>query len=354
MRPMKYVTVALTLLGAFSQACSATDRGESTRKEPATAVPSASASAPDTEINPRLLRRYQPIREGSFGSPSAALVALGQALFNDPRLSLASDVSCRSCHDLGKGGVDGEKTSRGHKGKRGERNAPTVLNAAGHFAQFWDGRAATVEEQAKGPILNADEMAMPSGDAVVRRLKAIAGYRALFQQAFPDSAEPITYDGVGQAIGAFERRLVTPGRWDRYLEGDKNALTAREREGLKTFLNVGCMVCHTGPLLGASTFERVGVVEPWPNQGNPGRMKLSGAATERMSFKVPSLRNVAETAPYFHDGSGATLEQAVQMMGRHQLGIELTDDEVGAIAAWLRSLSGPVDPNLVLVPSLPR
>lgn len=212
---------------------------------------------------------------------------------------------------------------------------------------------ATVEDQAKGPILNPDEMAMPSGDAVVARLQGIPGYVERFGRVFKDPAHPITFDRVGTAIGAFERRLSTPGRWDKYLEGDENALTLKEREGLRTFLNSGCMVCHTGPLLGGATFERVGVVEPWPNQKDPGRMKITASAADRMSFKVPSLRNVGETAPYFHDGSGATLEEAVKMMGRHQLGLELGADEVDSIATWLRSLTSDLPPDLSAKPALP-
>jgi cytochrome c peroxidase len=280
-------------------------------------------------------------------------IALGRMLYFDKRLSKNQDVSCNSCHQLDAYGVDGEATSLGDKGQRGGRNSPTVYHAAGYFAQFWDGRATDVEQQAKGPILNPKEMAMPSPEAVVARLNGIGGYREVFKKAFPDAAEPITYDNVGVAIGAFERRLVTPSRWDQYLTGDKNALHDDELEGLKVFTNVGCMVCHTGEFLGGTSYQRVGAVEPWPNQGDRGREALTKNAADRMMFKVPTLRNIHKTAPYFHDGSAKTLDQAVRMMGKHQLGLELSDNEVTAIVAWLGSLTGELPKAYIAAPVLP-
>ena len=324
--------------------------------------PSAGSAGPvarggdaDGNINPRLLRRFQPLTTaGSDASKNEPLVDLGHKLYFDPRLSKNDEVSCASCHDLAHGGVDGLPTSVGYGKQRGDRNAPTVLNAAGAFSQFWDGRSGTIEEQALGPILNPKEMGMPSGAAVVTRLRGIAGYAPLFKAAFPNEATSMTFDNVGRAIGAYERGLSTPGRWDSFLAGDKNALTAKEKDGLRTFLNVGCMVCHTGPLLGGATFERVGVVEPWPNQKDPGRMAVTHSAGDRMMFKVPTLRNVAKTAPYFHDGSGATLRDAVRLMGKHQLGLELTVVEVDAIATWLGALDGEVPAALAARPELPQ
>jgi cytochrome c peroxidase len=233
------------------------------------------------------------------------------------------------------------------------RNAPTVYNAAGSFVQFWDGRAPNVEEQAKGPLLNPTEMAFGDPEEVLRKLRSIAGYAPLFEKAFPNESGPMTFDNVGRAIGAFERGLVTTGRWDRYLAGEREALTRPEREGLRVFLNVGCMVCHTGQLLGGSMFEKVGVVEPWPNQSDRGRAAVTHATSDVMVFKVPTLRNVAETAPYFHDGSVARLEEAVRMMGRHQLGLELNDAEINAICTWLRSLTGEIPRAYVAKPKLP-
>lgn len=223
----------------------------------------------------------------------------------------------------------------------GRRNSPTVLNAAGNFKQFWDGRASTVEEQAGGPILNPGEMGMPSEQAVEAKLRRSGAYDADFRTAFPDDAEPITFANITRAIGAFERTLFVRGRLDEFLEGKADALTPLETKGLKTFLNLGCMVCHTGPNAGGLTFERLGVVEPWPNTSDLGRYEVTHADADRMVFRVPTLRNVAKTGPYFHDGSVETLDEAVRRMGKHQLGIDLSDDEVTAIVAWLGTLSGP-------------
>jgi cytochrome c peroxidase len=258
--------------------------------------------------------------------------------------------SCNSCHDLEAYGVDGARTSTGNGGARGTRNAPTVYNAAGFVAQFWDGRAATVEEQAKGPILNSSEMAMRSPAEVMTRVSGIPGYEADFKQAFSGDPDPMTFDNLANAIGAFERKLVTPGRWDRFLDGDTAQLSPEEKAGLKTFLNVGCMVCHTGPFLGGSMFAKVGLVEPWPNQVDMGRFEVTKDARDKMYFKVPTLRNIEKTAPYFHDGSGATLEDAVKMMGQHQLGIELSPEETGSIVTWLRCLTGELPKNTIARP----
>ena len=297
-----------------------------------------------TRINPRLLRRFQPLEAlAPEADPVlSARVDLGRALFYETKLSKQGDLSCNSCHELASYGVDHRRTSIGHAHQQGRRNAPTVYNASGFFAQFWDGRAPNVEVQAKAPITNPIEMAMTSPALVVATLKADATYAAAFRAAFPGQADAVSLDNVGNAIGAFERGLLTPGRWDDFLRGNESALTDQEKQGLKLFLDSGCMVCHTGRFLGGSMFERVGVVEPWPNQADHGRGEVTRVAADDMMFKVPSLRNVEKTAPYFHDGSVETLETAVQMMGRHQLGIDLADDEVSAISAWLKALTGPL------------
>jgi len=308
------------------------------------------------EINPRLLRRFEPLRsqlETPENSITNAKVELGRMLFFEKRLSKNQELSCNSCHALDRYGVDGEPTSLGHRKQRGSRNAPTVYNAAGFFAQFWDGRAPSVEQQALGPILNPVEMALPSGDQAVRVLKSMPEYRAAFASAFPADHEAVTFENVGRAIGAFERRLTTPSRWDQYLRGNQTALTDRELEGLKIFTNIGCMVCHTGEFVGGSMYQKVGVVEPWPNQKDQGRYEITKQDVDRMMFKVPTLRNVAKTAPYFHDASATTLEDAVRKMGRHQLGLTLSEGEVTAIVAWLGSLTGTLPNDLVSAPQLP-
>jgi cytochrome c peroxidase len=328
------------------EGCSRAPAADRAPPPPAASIPASEASdvgEASSEINPRLLRRFQAIDSAAESAQHArtpAKIALGRRLFYEKRLSKNDDLSCDSCHDLQQFGVDSKATSTGIDGHHGSRNAPTVYNAAGSFSQFWDGRSSDVEEQSKGPILNALEMGMSSAEEVVGRLQAIPAYTRAFREAFPGEAHPISYDNIGGAIGAFERGLMTPGRWDRYLAGDKAALTRPEKEGLKLFLNSGCMVCHTGPLLGGSMFERVGVVEPWPNQSDTGRMMVTHASADRMMFKVPTLRNVEKTSPYFHDGSVATLEDAVYTMGKHQLGLDLTGAEVGSIVTWLKSLTG--------------
>ena len=301
----------------------------------------------EAKINPRLLRRFQPLEKTSAPATPAERerVDLGRALFYETRLSKEKNISCDSCHTLTNYGVDHAPKSVGHQGQVGTRNSPTVYNAAGFFAQFWDGRASNVEDQAKVPLLNPTEMAMGSPLEVERALRAIPEYPRSFKKAFPGQAQPVTLENAAIAIGAFERGLFTPGRWDDFLRGDHGALSNVEQAGLKTFLDSGCMVCHTGRYLGGSMFERLGVVEPWPNQSDQGRSGVTGRSEDAMMFKVPSLRNVGKTAPYFHDASAATLEDAVRQMGKHQLGLELTPPEVSGIVAWLGSLTGeiPVD-----------
>jgi len=317
----------------------------------------ALADSASSDINPRLLRRFAPLRDrlDAPGPPASdAEIHLGRMLFYEARLSLNGDTSCNSCHQLDQYGVDGKKVSTGNKGNRGSRNSPTVFNAAGHFQQFWDGRAKDVEAQASGPMMNPIEMAMPSKEKVEARLRGVPGYLKAFKAAYPDAAEPVTLENAAKAIGAFERGLTTPSRWDRYLKGDNNALTAAEKEGFKTFSNLGCMVCHTGEFLGASTFQRAGVVEPWPNQKDDGRAAVTHEPADRMVFKVPSLRNVEHTAPYFHDGSAPDLATAVRMMAKHQLGVETTDEEVASVITWLKSLTGEINKTYIARPTLPQ
>jgi len=322
----------------------------------------ASASAPvasaevttahaNEELSPRVLRRFAPL-EAAKKPVHTTLSDLGRKLYYDPRLSKTGEISCNTCHPLDKYGTTETAVSTGILGRKGARNAPSTYNAAGHFAQFWDGRADTIEQQAVMPIQNKDEMGLSPAEAVAA-LQAIAGYREDFARAFPGEAQPITFVRIGLALGAFEHGLVTPSRWDRYLRGDKTALNAEEKAGAKLFANSGCIVCHTGPYVGGSMFERLGARIPWPKETDNGRKSITGATADNMVFKVPSLRNVAMTAPYFHDGSAATLAQAVRMMARHQLGIELEDDEVREIQAWLGSLTGEIPTDYIAPPALP-
>jgi cytochrome c peroxidase len=355
---MQRILVSLVPLFAACSSSSDAAHPPAVAAAAATAEPTAgtaSRSEPG-EVNPRLLRRFKPVRKTlslADAPASAALTDLGRMLFFDKRLSKDHDLSCNSCHALDKFGVDNQATSVGAKGVRGRRNSPSVFNAAGHFTAFWDGRAGNVEEQAKGPILNPAEMGMPDAASVVAVLQKIPGYVTAFQAAFPEDKSPLTYDNVGRAIGAFERSLVTPSRWDNYLAGDRAALTAQEITGLKLFTDLGCMTCHTGEFVGGSMFQKVGVAAKWPNQADQGRFELTKSDADHMMFKVPSLRNVAKTGPYFHDGSAKTLEEAIEMMGRYQIGEELNPKDIAAIATWLGSLTGELPAKYIEPPQLP-
>ena len=258
-------------------ACSAGDQRPTQKTQAPHAIAPQVASRTGARSNPRLLRRFKAVRPviAAETAPSAEQVELGRMLYFDPRLSRDRDVSCNSCHPLDRYGADGAATSTGHRGQRGHRNAPSVFHAAGHIAQFWDGRAFDVEAQATMPITNPKEMAM-DGETVVERLRAVPQYADLFARAFPGDAPAVTFDRVGLAIAAFERGLVTPSRWDRFLGGDETALTDLEQAGFKAFTDSGCMVCHTGEFLGGSSFQKVGVVEPWPNQADQGRFEATG------------------------------------------------------------------------------
>jgi cytochrome c peroxidase len=290
---------------------------------------------------------------GEAVRPDPDRVALGRLLFHDKRLSRNREISCSSCHLLTKYGIDGKVTSSGVDGLRGRRNAPTVFNAATHIAQFWDGRSPDIESQAAGPIMNPVEMAMPNEQAVVDVLTRVPRYVEMFGKAFPSDDRPISLKNVGEAIGAFERGLVTNSRWDKFIAGDASALSEREKRGLRVFVQSGCITCHAGPQVGGTSFQKVGAVIPWPNQKDQGRAEITNFAPDRMVFKVPSLKNIAETAPYFHDGSTSSLEGAIRLMGHHQLGIELVDDDIHAIADWMRSMTGEIDPAYIAAPQLP-
>lgn len=269
-------------------------------------------------------------------------VALGERLFRDPRLSGDQTLACAGCHDLARGGVDRLPVSIGVAGGKGGINAPTVFNAALNFVQFWDGRAATLEEQAAGPIHSELEMASDWA-RILPRLRADSEYVRAFDAAYPDG---ITSANVLDAIASFERTLVTPNsRFDRYLNGEPAMLTADELEGYQRFREYGCTSCHQGRLLGANMYQKFGAVRDYyldrpTTKADLGRYNVTGRDEDRHVFKVPSLRNVAVTAPYFHDASATTLEQAVVLAGRHQLGRDLGQRDVTLIVAFLRTLTG--------------
>ena len=286
---------------------------------------------------------FQPLPAKMPGAEkdSPAQVELGRKLYFEKKLSANAKQSCNDCHriDQNRAGVDNEPTSEGVHGKRGDRNSPTTLNAGFHFAQFWDGRAKDLAEQAKGPVLNPVEMAMPDEKEVIRRLEEDASYPGMFKAAFPGEAKPINYENFARAVAAFERTLITHDRFDDFLKGDDKALNAQELRGLNLFMSLGCTTCHVGPTIGGNMYQKVGLVHPYANTNDVGRFKVTGDEGDRYRFKVPSLRNVALTYPYFHDGKGADLRAAAKEMAHMQLGQELTDEEVSAIAAFLNSLS---------------
>jgi cytochrome c peroxidase len=294
-----------------------------------------------------------PDRFDVAGYPATdARIALGRQLFFDRRLSRNRRLACAGCHDLQAFGADGRMVSLGHVGQRGRRNAPSVYNAAGFVAQFWDGRSPDVEDQSKHPVLNPVEMAMPEAAGVVAILSAIPGYVAAFEQAFPESRPAVTYDNMALAIGAFERGLVTPGPFDAFLHGSE-ALSREQEYGFRRFVELGCAGCHNGPALGGQTFEAIGHIRPYPDESDLGRFEITGAPADRMKFRVPGLRNVAQTAPYYHDGSIATLDEAVRSMATHQLGIEIARGDLDAILGFLDALTGVPPADYVARPELP-
>lgn len=329
------------------------------KSQPPADAPAAAEKeiASPIEIDPALLAIFEPlpkVMEDAKRELTDERVHLGKMLYFEERLSKNHDVSCNTCHGLGAYGVDNLPTSPGHKGALGARNSPTVYNAALHAMQFWDGRAADVEEQATGPIMNPVEMAMTDESQVVATLLSMPEYVEAFEKSFPGVESPVTLENVGVAIGAFERKLVTPSRWDAFLEGDKDAITPEEKEGFKSFVANGCITCHAGAGVGGHMMQKLGLVNPWPSSKDPGRFEVTEVETDRMFFKVPSLRNILKTGPYFHDGSVDSIETAVKMMGRHQVGREITAPDIEKIVTFLGALTGELPPaDFIAAPTLP-
>jgi len=279
------------------------------------------------------------------GKPvSQPQAVLGHKLWFDPRLSSSHVISCNSCHNLAIGGSDNVPTSIGHGWQKGPRNSPTVLNAVFNAAQFWDGRAKDLQEQAKGPVQARVEM-NSTPERVVATLKSIPEYVAEFEKAFPNDKDPVSFDNMAYALEAFEVSLVTPNSpFDRFLAGDDAALDAKQKQGLALFMDSGCAACHNGVNVGGQGYFPFGVIkkpgaEILP-EGDKGRFAVTNTANDEYVFRAAPLRNVALTPPYFHSGEVWELEQAVAIMGDSQLGRELSDGEVGAITAFLHSLTG--------------
>ena len=298
---------------------------------------------------------------------TAASVELGKKLYFDPRISSTGTVSCNTCHNLMEGGDDGRPTSMGILGKLGGRNAPTVWNSAFNSVQFWDGRAKTLEEQAKGPIINTVEMGMPSHDVAVKRLARVPGYRREFAKAFGNGAKSLTIENAVKAIAAFERTLITPDSpYDRYVKGDAKALSAQQIRGMQTFRSVGCTSCHSGPAFNGKQFELpVGKAhfEKFPVFSDNayskkfdlikdvGRFEVTKKPGDKHRFKVPVLRNITLTAPYMHNGKVPSLPEAVRIMSVTQLATELTEEQTRDIVAFLGALTGKFP--TITMPRLP-
>jgi cytochrome c peroxidase len=286
-------------------------------------------------------------------------VALGRALFFDKRLSTDGSTSCSRCHPPEKHAADGLPKSIGVQGKLNPRNAPSILNAALQAPVHWRGDRKNVEDQAARSLTGATSFGNADAAAAVARIKAIPGYKDMFARAFPGEADPISVENAGKAIGAFERLLVTPSRFDAYLGGKIDALTPGERKGLAKFMENGCSACHNGAGLGGQSFQKFGVVEEYAKltgskTPDKGRFDVTRDEADMFVFKTSMLRNVARTAPYFHDGSVARLEDAVRIMARAQLGKTLSDEDVGDIVTFLGSLTGEAPELLAKAPELPK
>jgi len=268
---------------------------------------------------------------------------LGKMLYFDPRLSKSGLISCNTCHNIGMGGADFHETSIGHGWQKGGRNAPTVLNAIYNIAQFWDGRAPDLMEQAKGPIQAGVEM-NNTQEKVIKTLKSMPEYKSMFIKAFPGDNNPTSFNNMAKAIEVFEATLITPGsRFDNYLKGDEKALTKYEKSGLKLYINKGCGSCHGGINMGGAGYFPFGVKERPKEEitgGDTGRFKVTGTLSDQYVFKAPSLRNIELTPPYFHSGKIWSMESAVAIMGSSQLGISLTRKEIEAISGFLKTTTG--------------
>ena len=312
---------------------------------PATAKSTAEAApvTPDGDLLTQAQAIFGKLPASMPGSEhdTAAMVALGKKLYFEKAISINKTQSCNSCHPLDNKGVGADhlKTGKGAEGKSGDRNDPSTMNAGYQIAQFWDGRAATLEDQAKGPPLNPIEMGMANGEAVAKRLKEIDHYPADFNKAFPGQKDPVTFDNFAKSVAAFERTLISRSRLDRYIDGDKQALTEQEMQGMRTFIQVGCVQCHNGPNLGGATYQKLGVFHAYSNREDTGRFKVTKLESDKYVFKPASLRNVTLSAPYFHDGEVSNLAEAVDKMAYLQLDKKLKDAEINNILRFLTTLA---------------
>ncbi|MEN8138194.1 MAG: cytochrome-c peroxidase [Bacteroidota bacterium] len=353
---MKFSLLTLGLAAVFLTSCG----NDSEKKKDPVKDPVSSSDKKWKELKTSANTFFAVLPEESVNPDnptSAEKVALGQALYFDNRLSKDQTQSCNTCHDLNNFGVDSEPVSDGDDGKsKGTRNSPTTLNAAFHFAQFWDGRAKDVEEQAGMPVTNPVEMNIPSEDFLVKRLKKVDFYKEMFAAAYPDDKDPITYDNIKKAIGVFERELITPSKFDKYLAGDDKALNDAEKEGLKTFIDQGCIACHSGPVLGGAMMQKFPVFGKYEDYlsgtVDMGKYEETKNDMDKFMFKVPSLRNIEKTGPYMHDGSMSDLSEVVKMMGKAELGKDISDEQAKSIVTFMNTLTGDVDAKYKTAPAV--
>jgi len=313
----------------------------------------AGEASADDQIAPQNLFMFAALRTPvEQRGVAAQRTDLGRRLYYDPHLSVNGTISCNSCHQLAKYGVDpGRAVSMGYNGKPGGRNSPTVYNSGLEFVQFWDGRAPTLAAQASGPMMNPVEMGMPGPEVVLDYLHANVSYMKQFKAAYPGVKDPVAMDNVTDAIASFEDGLVTPGRWDEYLKGNTTVLSDKEKQGLRVFLNSGCSSCHAGDAMGGNSYAQLGVARNWPDQkSDVGRLAVTKQERDRMTFKVPTLRNVAETGPWFHDGKVQTLDEAVRLMGEYQTGRTLSAEQVSSIVSFLNALTGEIPQQYIQPP----
>lgn len=346
---------SLLALGILAAGCARESAPPAAAPSPAPAVATTAAPPPaGPAADPALLKQaqalFQPIPDKApdpAGNPvTPEKIALGKMLYFDGRLSSSGVISCNSCHNVGMGGIDGVPTSIGHGFQKGPRNAPTVYNAVFNVAQFWDGRAADLKAQAKGPVQAGVEM-NNKPEVVEATLKSMPGYVTAFQAAFPGEGAPVSFDNMAKAIEAFETTLITPGApFDAFLKGDARALTADQQAGLKLFMDKGCSSCHNGVNLGGGAYFPFGVVHAPADAvrpaGDHGRFAVTKSQGDDYVFRAAPLRNVAVTAPYFHSGNVWKLQEAVTIMGDAQLGATLAPDEAEKIHLFLHALTAPI------------
>ena len=319
------------------------------------------AADPDVDLISRAAAIFGPLPT-SMPSPDNPItpekVKLGRVLFWEPRISVDRTVSCAKCHPVGLYTVDGLRKALGNHCKENPRNAPTLFNAAAQISQHWIGNRSSVEDQAKQALIGPPSFGMPNYASVEKILRGMNGYVAMFKDAFPGEKEPVTVDNFAKAVGAFERTLVTPAPFDDFVRGNAKALSDQQKRGLQTFMNTGCMTCHFSPYLGGQMYQKFGVFEPYAKFTksqvvDEGRFAVTKNPADKFVFKVPVLRNVAETPPYFHDGSVDRLADAVMIMAKVQLAKDLTREQVSDISAFLTSLTGKLPDSVLTVPVLP-